>query len=379
MKALIIFAVLLSLLLLLCGCVSSPSSSGPQVQNGTLTADGKITSDGLTISTNTTAAQGTQVVPILPAATSGQVYNALISVTGGSGPYGCYPAPGTTLPGQLVFSEPGCSISGTAPTLSSGTPSAVYPLSFIVMDSTGKVAGPITFNLIVTQPAASQLLFAAETLPNGAVGQPYSHSFISEGSPPNPSGGQPPYHFVLNSGVGFPPMGLILNPDGTLTGTPSAAGTSTFSVCAVDQSGDQKCATEELTVGGTSGLAGVWSGPAHFTDYPDSQGGQCGYDGTFTLSITQVGINITAAEQIYVTRATLLQSSNFHVACAANPNSPWSWGTFTGTASSSKIILIPYSGSSSINGDYTADLRTMNLNFDFPEQGKGTAQLTRQN
>lgn len=74
--------------------------------------------------------------------------------------------------------------------------------------------------------------------PIAIVNEPYSDSYSSQY---DPSGGNPPYHFQLDSGTGFPPMGLTLNPDGTITGTPTAVGNVSFRVCAVDQSGTQAC------------------------------------------------------------------------------------------------------------------------------------------
>ena len=73
----------------------------------------------------------------------------------------------------------------------------------------------------------------------------------------NPTGGQPPYHFVLDSGVGFPPFGISLNLTGLLAGTPPAEGPRTFRVCAVDLIGSQSCQTTSLTVGsdGPSGAS----------------------------------------------------------------------------------------------------------------------------
>ncbi|MDD5181851.1 MAG: putative Ig domain-containing protein [Candidatus Nanoarchaeia archaeon] len=63
-----------------------------------------------------------------------------------------------------------------------------------------------------------------------------------------PSGGNPPYHFQLESGTGFPPMGMTLHPNGLLDGTPTAVGTSTFNVCAVDESGKSECSNTSLKV-----------------------------------------------------------------------------------------------------------------------------------
>jgi hypothetical protein len=64
----------------------------------------------------------------------------------------------------------------------------------------------------------------------------------------NPVGGHGPYHFQLDTMDGFPPMGLVLHPNGLLTGVPKAAGTMRFRVCAVDLDAYQNCQPVELTV-----------------------------------------------------------------------------------------------------------------------------------
>jgi hypothetical protein len=64
----------------------------------------------------------------------------------------------------------------------------------------------------------------------------------------NPTGGQPPYSFQLGAGSGFPPIGMHLNLNGTLTGTPTVAGVSNFVVCAVDLSRNSACDTVRFTV-----------------------------------------------------------------------------------------------------------------------------------
>lgn len=64
----------------------------------------------------------------------------------------------------------------------------------------------------------------------------------------SPRGGIRPYHFQLDSGVGFPPLGITLNVNGLLAGVPSIAGQSTFRVCAVDVRSDQACQNVQITV-----------------------------------------------------------------------------------------------------------------------------------
>lgn len=55
------------------------------------------------------------------------------------------------------------------------------------------------------------------------------------------------YTFYLDSGKGFPPMGLILGTDGILKGTPTGR-SSTFVVCVRDIGANSKCIKVHLTV-----------------------------------------------------------------------------------------------------------------------------------
>jgi hypothetical protein len=63
------------------------------------------------------------------------------------------------------------------------------------------------------------------------------------------SGGSPPYHFSSGSFAnGAPPMGMIINLNGHLTGKAPAVGTYTFSVCVADMSGASDCKQTRLIV-----------------------------------------------------------------------------------------------------------------------------------
>ncbi|MEA2166099.1 MAG: hypothetical protein QOK37_4226 [Thermoanaerobaculia bacterium] len=67
------------------------------------------------------------------------------------------------------------------------------------------------------------------SLPNGTVGTPYNQTVSA-------SGGTPPYVFSLSSGA--LPTNLILNSaTGAITGTPTTAGTYTFTITATDATG----------------------------------------------------------------------------------------------------------------------------------------------
>jgi hypothetical protein len=65
------------------------------------------------------------------------------------------------------------------------------------------------------------------------------------GDPLNPSatvrGGNPPYHFQLDTMGGFPPMGMWVDLNGVLRGKPTGKRGATFKVCAVDLSERSSC------------------------------------------------------------------------------------------------------------------------------------------
>jgi hypothetical protein len=76
----------------------------------------------------------------------------------------------------------------------------------------------------------------------------------------NPSatvtGGHPPYHFQLEPMGGFPPMGMWVDLNGVLRGTPKNAKPATFSVCAVDMGGRSDCQQVTMQAAAPAG-AGV--------------------------------------------------------------------------------------------------------------------------
>jgi hypothetical protein len=67
------------------------------------------------------------------------------------------------------------------------------------------------------------LTVTTSSLPNGAVGQPYSATLTA-------SGGTGSYSWSLAAGSGPLPAGLNLSPDGSVAGTPTTTGTSNFTV-----------------------------------------------------------------------------------------------------------------------------------------------------
>ncbi len=87
------------------------------------------------------------------------------------------------------------------------------------------------------------LLTLTNPLPRASVGGFYDQNVgIASGG----DGG--PYHFQLTAGGGFPPIGIIMDINGRLSGTPKTPGTYRFTVSLVDLGGDHVEQVAELNV-----------------------------------------------------------------------------------------------------------------------------------
>jgi hypothetical protein len=143
------------------------------------------------------------------------------SATGGSPPF-TWAVTSGALPNGLALGADG--------TLS-GTPAAAGPFTFTV---TATDSAPIpgtgsrSFSVTITAPAALSI-DPVQTSPAGVHGTAYSGTFTA-------TGGYLPLSWTVTAGT-LPP-GLTLNPDGTLTGTPTAASStpSAFTVTVTDSS-----------------------------------------------------------------------------------------------------------------------------------------------
>ncbi|CAE6848891.1 hypothetical protein XA1314C_40240 [Xanthomonas arboricola] len=154
----------------------------------------------------------------LPAGTAGQAYAATIaSATGGTAPYR-YALTAGALPNGVVVDAATGALSGT-PTLS-GT----FNFTLTATDSTPSPAVQASQNYSVTIAAAT-LVLAQPTLPPAVRGSAYNQVLTV-------SGGVAPYRYSIASGT--LPAGLTLASDGTLSGTPTTQGTSSFTIAVAD-------------------------------------------------------------------------------------------------------------------------------------------------
>ena len=160
----------------------------------------------------------------LPNGTVGVAYSATIGATGGTTPYACSIT--GTLPAGLSLN--GCTVSGT-PT-ASGSSSVVVK----VTDSSSPTQNASQNETIVIAPAA---LTITNTLPGGTVGVPYSASITA-------ADGTPPYTCSI---TGTLPAGLNLS-GCTVSGTPTAAGSSPVVVKVTDSGNPAQNATQNETI-----------------------------------------------------------------------------------------------------------------------------------
>ena len=86
------------------------------------------------------------------------------------------------------------------------------------------------------------------TLPGGALGTPYSQTLTA-------SGGTPPYQFSVSAGT--LPDGLTLSPGGAVSGTPTVAGSFTFTVRAVGADTCAGAASFTVVIAGAPGGGGI--------------------------------------------------------------------------------------------------------------------------
>jgi hypothetical protein len=156
----------------------------------------------------------------------GSSYSSTVSVTGGAPPY-TYTAPATSLPPGLTLAATG-TLGGTP------TTAGTYTFSVAATDAAGATASA-SFTVTI----AAQVVVTATSIPTATAGVGITPVQLTA------TGGTPPYQWQSAS---LPP-GLSLALNGTLSGTPTAAGTFQFTVYTVDSSGALASGSEQLVVG----------------------------------------------------------------------------------------------------------------------------------
>jgi uncharacterized protein (TIGR03437 family) len=165
----------------------------------------------------------------LPNITLNSQYSAAFTGINGTAPYTFTLVSGTLPPGLTL--APNGNLTGMA------TTAGAYPVTIRITDASGASATTVT-TLNVSEGTSLAITTAA--LPSGRINESYRTMIVS-------GGGSAPYSFALASGSTLP-AGMTLSTTGLLSGTPTTAGTSTFTVTTMDANGDTAQRTLTLIV-----------------------------------------------------------------------------------------------------------------------------------
>ena len=191
----------------------------------------------------------------LPAGTVGTAYLQTLSATGGTPPYHNWVLSSGSLPPGLTLDANAGTIGGV-PASAAGSP---YAFTVMVKDSAGAVSTG-SFSISISQPAALTIT-TASPLPAGAVGVPYYQVFMV-------TGGTAPYtNWGITAGSLPPGTGLnvgaicsgICTSIAGASGTPTAAGTYTFTLQVTDSANATATKQFSLTID-PAGTASVYAG-----------------------------------------------------------------------------------------------------------------------
>src|SRR5687767_12350168 len=170
----------------------------------------------------------------LPEGEDNEPYSASLSGSGGTLPYRWFVSP--ALPANLSLDTATGAITGTP------TTQATTTHTFTLRDSSVPSETVQQTLRLTIRPVPAFLGIITASLPNGTVAQAYNR-------PVQASGGTPPLTWNIVAGAGTLPPGLTLNSTtGVIAGTPTTAGTSSFTVRVADAGGQDDIQALAITI-----------------------------------------------------------------------------------------------------------------------------------
>ncbi len=255
----------------------------------------------------------------LTAATRDSAYSQTLSASGGTAPYTFATSAGT-LPTGLSLSTAGV-LSGTPTTQGS------YSFTVTATDANG-FTGSRAYALTVAAPA---LALPATTLPAGTAGTAYSAAINAA------TGGTAPYTYALSAGT--LPTGISVNSGtGALSGTPTVAGSFSFTLTVTDSAAAQATRAYTLTIAAPSIALTPASLAAATRDTAYSQtlsagGGTAPYSYAVTSGTLPAGLSLSTAGTLAGTPTT--QGSYSFTVTATDANG------FTGSQAYALTVASP--------------------------------------
>ena len=224
----------------------------------------------------------------LPSAFEGTAYSVSLRATNGAAPYSFALTSGT-LPNNVTLS-PGGFLSGTP------TNTGNFPVAITVTDNLGCTVGS-NYTLVVTCP---NLTLSPSTLAGLVKDTAYSTNFST-------ANGTAPYTYAVT--VGTLPGGLTLSSAGLLSGTPTNAGSFTFTVRSTDAAACTGTASYTVSVEapvyeGFAYAAGTLNGQNGGADFSTAWGGSgpSVISNSFALGGPTSGNHVEGADGTYTRR-----------------------------------------------------------------------------
>ena len=265
------------------GCFTVVSSTSLDISAMPAHTAAAVTVKVVTLGTSASTAYTYNAGPALlfpapPGGEAGVAYSDQLTVTGGTSPFTWSVSVGSLPPGVTLGASTG---------LLSGTPTTAGSYSFTVQvtDSSSLTSTEAVTVTIIPGPSVS--------LPAPPPG--WTHTVYSDTL--TESGGTSPFTWSVSSGS--LPAGISLSGDGNLTGTPTAVGTSSFTVKVTDA--NSQSATQTISITISAGVSTTFSAPpaavigAAYTDTLTATGGTTPYAWSVNAGTLPPGLSLSSA------------------------------------------------------------------------------------